>query len=114
MGIPILNSIFGAMLTFVALMFGNLETTPYDNPFNLFETILIAIGVFILFYLAQKTKIGFWFFTIIMSPFWAVVGATIIWFLTEHNLVLAIIAFVLLTALNVFLHIRSLDYRLNF
>ena len=59
--IPILNSIFGAMFTFVALMFGNSETTPYDNPFNLFETILIVIGVFILFYLAQKTKIGFGF-----------------------------------------------------
>lgn len=112
--IPVLNSIFGGMLTFVALIFGYADTTPYENPFNLFETILISLGVFILFHLIQKTKVGFWFFAVIMSPFWAVVGATIIWALTEHNWVFVIVFFVLLTVLNVCLHIRSLQYRFEF
>lgn len=112
--IPIVNGIFFAMLFVVVALFGNMENVPWDNPFSTPVTLLIGIGIYIVCHLIQKTKIGFWLFAVIMSPFWAAVGSVILWLLAHHNWIVFWIAFVALTALNIYLHIRSRRFKLEF
>lgn len=111
--IPIVNGIFCAMLFIMIGLFGYMDEVPWNNPLHPVFTILIGIGIYILCHYIQKTKIGFWLFAVIMSPFWAAIGSCILTLITKSNMIVFWIGFGILTIFNVYLHIRSRKYALN-
>lgn len=111
MRITILNGIFFSVLITVILLFGRMEETPYTVTLNPFVCILIGIGVYLICHLAQKTQVGFWIFAVIMSPIWAAILATISYFLSERNQIVFWVLLIVLTVINIYLHIRSRKYR---
>lgn len=115
MRITLLNSLFFSVFTTSVLLMGRMDelkdSYPFEVPFNSFVCILIGIAIFVVCQLLQKTNVGFWIFAVIMSPLWALIMSGVSYFLSDHNLIVFWVLLVVLTAINVYLHIRSKQYR---
>lgn len=106
--IDVINSIFLSISSVIYFYLGN-------RKFNAFYTLtihpaiclLIGISIFVLTYLAQNTKIGFWIFAVLFSIAWSFLGAAIIFFITKNDMTWFWVVFGILLIINFSSHIRS-------
>ncbi len=112
--INVINSACLALFSGIYLYLGNRYINTFYN-FKIHPAICLVIGiaVFLLTYIAQKTKVGFWIFTVLFSIAWAFVSAMIIYIFATEDMVWFWVVFVLSLIINVSSHIRSRAYDNN-
>lgn len=112
--INVINSICLGLFSGIYLYLGNRHIdTFYSFKIHPAICLVIGIAVFFLTYIAQKTKVGFWIFTIIFSLAWAFISATIIYIFATYDMVWFWVVFSLSLIINVSSHIRSRAYDNN-
>ncbi len=111
-----INLLNGLFLGFIVgiLLYVNNRYAPIILDSDIHPAICLAVGIIVMLIaiLIQRTNVGFWIFTVLMSLIWAGMFA----FLTDvltHDKIWVIVTFVFALPINVYSHIRSRHIRLS-